>query len=150
MQLFLCITNDSIKHQLFVYIQLIVQTVLFLTIQTSIRYLFALTLNVKQFYLTHRWDPFRCYHSGPEWIWEWWQWKGTPHPLKGTLHIIGFFSVISKTLIAWGRGFYYCAGMQSRHSTAPVDWATINERLTATITQGQRQYMSNGNKEMNP
>ena len=28
--------------------------------------LFALSLNVKQFYLTNREDPFRCYHSRPE------------------------------------------------------------------------------------
>ena len=24
----------------------------------------------------------RCYHSGSEWTWEWWQWKGTPHSPK--------------------------------------------------------------------
>ena len=42
------------------------QTVLFLTIQFSISHLFALSLNVKQMYLTHRLDPIRCYRSGPE------------------------------------------------------------------------------------
>ena len=42
----------------FVHTQLIVQ-VLFQTIQFSI--------------------SIRCYHSRPEWIWEWWQWKGTPY-----------------------------------------------------------------------
>ena len=41
-----CITNNSIKHQSFVYIQLNHQTVLFLTIQFSINHLFALSLNV--------------------------------------------------------------------------------------------------------
>ena len=48
------------------------------TIQFSISHLFALILNVKQFYLTHRSDPIRYYYSGPEWTWEWWQWKCTP------------------------------------------------------------------------
>ena len=50
----LCITNNSIKHQSFDYIQLDDQTVLFLTSQFGISHLFALSLNVKQFYLTHR------------------------------------------------------------------------------------------------
>ena len=45
--------NNSIKHQLFVHTKLNDQTVLFLTIQFSISHLFALSLNVLQFYLTH-------------------------------------------------------------------------------------------------
>ena len=44
--------NNSIKHQRFVYTELNDQTVLFLTIQFMSRHLFALSLNVKQFYLT--------------------------------------------------------------------------------------------------
>ena len=44
----------SIKHVSFVYTQLNGQTVLFQTIQFNIRHLFALSLNVKQFYLTHK------------------------------------------------------------------------------------------------
>ena len=44
------------------------QRVLFTTIPFNISHLFALTLNVKQLYLTHRWNPTRCYHSGPEWV----------------------------------------------------------------------------------
>ena len=40
------------------------QIVLFLIIQSNISHLFAHSLNVKQFYLTHRWDPVRCYHPG--------------------------------------------------------------------------------------
>ena len=40
------------------------------------------SLNVKQFYLTNTLDPFRYYHSGPEWTWERWQWKGTLHSPK--------------------------------------------------------------------
>ena len=47
-----------------------IKTVLFLTIQFSRSYLFAHSLNVKKFYLTHKWDPFRCYRSGTEWTWE--------------------------------------------------------------------------------
>ena len=52
-QVLLCITNNSIKHQSFLYTQLNVKIVLFLRIQFSIVYLFALRLNLKQFYLTH-------------------------------------------------------------------------------------------------
>ena len=51
LQVLLCITNNSIKHQSFVYIQLNDQRVLFQTIQFPISHLFALSLNVKQFYL---------------------------------------------------------------------------------------------------
>ena len=40
-------TNNSIQHQTFVYIQLKDQTVLFQSIQFSISHLFALSLNVK-------------------------------------------------------------------------------------------------------
>ena len=61
----LCITNNLIKHQSFVYTQLNNLTTLFLRIQLSISHLFALYLNVKQFYLNHRWDPIRCNHSRP-------------------------------------------------------------------------------------
>ena len=68
----LCITNNSIEHQTFVCTQLNDRTVLFLKMQ------FVCT----QFCLTHRLDPIRCYHSGPEWIWYWWQWRGTPHSPK--------------------------------------------------------------------
>ena len=59
-----------------------VKKILFLTIQISTRNLFAFSLNVKQFYLTHREDPIWCYCSGSEWTWEQWQWKSTPHPPK--------------------------------------------------------------------
>ena len=48
------ITNNSIKYPLFVYTQLNDQTVPFLTIQFCMSHLFALCLNVKQFYLTLR------------------------------------------------------------------------------------------------
>ena len=53
-QVLLCITNNSIKHQSFLYTLLNDQTVLFLTIHFSISHLFSLSLNIKQFYLTDR------------------------------------------------------------------------------------------------
>ena len=62
--------NNSIKLQAFVYTQLNDQTVLFQTI--SISHLFAIIVNVKQFYLTHRWQPIRYYHSVSEETWEQW------------------------------------------------------------------------------
>ena len=52
-QVLLCIIYNSIKHQSLLYTHLNDQTVLFITIQFSIRPLFALSLNVTQFYLTH-------------------------------------------------------------------------------------------------
>ena len=61
-QALLYITSNSFKHQSFVYKQLNDQTLLFQTIQFSISQLFAL----KQFYLTNRYDPIRCYHAGSE------------------------------------------------------------------------------------
>ena len=53
-QILLCITNNSIKHQSFVYTLLNGQTVLLLTIQFNISHLFEHSLNVNQFYLTQR------------------------------------------------------------------------------------------------
>ena len=51
---------------IFLYTQLKDKTVLFLIIQFSISHLFALYLNVQQFYLTHRLDPIRSCHSRPK------------------------------------------------------------------------------------
>ena len=101
-QVLLCITNNSIIHQSFIYTQLNDQTVLFQAIQFSISHLFARCLNAKQFYLTHRKDPIRCYHSGPEWTWEQWQWRVTPHSPKLQHYCnltIRLFSFISRTLV---------------------------------------------------
>ena len=53
-QVLLCITNNSIKPPSFVYTQTNVKTVLFQTIQLCISHLFTLSLNFKQFYLTHK------------------------------------------------------------------------------------------------
>ena len=47
LQVLLCITNNSIKHQSFVHTQLNDQTVLFQTIQFSISHSFVPGLNVK-------------------------------------------------------------------------------------------------------
>ena len=106
------------------YTQFNDQTLLFLTIQFSLSLLFALSLNVKQFYLTHRWDPIKCFHSGSEWTWEQWQWRGTLHSLKLQTYwslTIRLFNVVSRILVGWGS--YPSAGMQSVYSTAPVNWA---------------------------
>ena len=77
-------------------------TVLFLTIQFSISHFFVLTLIVKQFYLTHIQDPFKCYHSEPEWTWARWQWRSTPYS-PNVQHYwsptIRLFNVKSRTLI---------------------------------------------------
>ena len=48
------VSNNSIKHQSIVYAQLNDQMVLFLIILFSKSHLFGHSLNVKQFYLTHR------------------------------------------------------------------------------------------------
>ena len=79
------VTNNSIKHHSFVYRQLNDQTVLFLTIQFNISHLFALSLNVKKFYWTHRLDSSRCYLSDPEWTWEWWLWRDTHIPQSSSI-----------------------------------------------------------------
>ena len=41
--------------------------------QFSVSYLFAHSLNIKQFYLTHRQDPIKCYQCEPKWTWAWWK-----------------------------------------------------------------------------
>ena len=69
-KVFLSITSNSFKHESFVYTQLNDQIVLVLNIQFCICHLFALNLIVKHFYLTPKWNPIMCYHSGPEWIRE--------------------------------------------------------------------------------
>ena len=54
LQVLLFNTNNSIWHQSFISTWLKDQTVLFLTIQFCISHLFAHSLNVKQFFLTHK------------------------------------------------------------------------------------------------
>ena len=111
-QVWLCIANNSIKHHSFVYTHLNDETVLFQTIQFSISHLLAHSFNVKQFYLTQRSDPIRCYHSEPEWSWEQWQWRDTLHSPKLQHYwslTIRLLSVISCTLVAGGDAvsFFY-------------------------------------------
>ena len=48
----LCISNNSVKHQSFIYAQLDDQTVIFPKIQFNKSRLFTLSLNVAQSYLT--------------------------------------------------------------------------------------------------
>ena len=53
-QVLLCIANNLVEYQSFVYTQLNDHTVLFLTTQSSRSHSFVHGFNVKQFYLTHR------------------------------------------------------------------------------------------------
>ena len=64
-QVLRCITNNSFKHQSFVYTQLNDQTVLLQTIQFCKNHLFGHSLNFKQFYLIHRSDATTSDQSGP-------------------------------------------------------------------------------------
>ena len=58
-------TNNSVKHQSFVYTPLNDQTVLFQKSQFNISHSFAINLNLKQVYLIHRYDPIRCCTPSP-------------------------------------------------------------------------------------
>ena len=118
------ITSNSIKHQTFIYTQLNYQTVLFLTFRFSISHLFAHSLNVEQFYLTHRYDPYQIL---PLWV----RVDMRAMKLKG-------YSAFSKALrqephhqvsypghlLRWVS--YPSAEMQSVYSTAPADWARFD------------------------
>ena len=118
-QVLLCITNNSIKHQSFVYTQLNNQTVLFQTIQFSMS--FVCTQSICQSVLFDPW--IRRYHSGTEWTWNRLQWRDTPHSLKLERYrslTIRFFNVIARTLVVGGSS-YPSAEMQSVYSTAPAD-----------------------------
>ena len=116
-QAFLCISNNSNKRQSYADTQLNYQTVLFLKTQLSISHLFALSLNVKQFYLSQRSDHISCYNSRLECTWGWWQLRGTPHSLVLQLYwslTIKLYSVIFMTFVE---------EMQLIWSTAPIDRA---------------------------
>ena len=110
-------TNNSVQHYSFVrrvkLFQVLLyitknlfkqsndQTFLFQTIQVNMSNLFKHSLNIKQFYLTYRYDPIRCNHSGSEWTWEQWQWRSTQYSSKlqdWRLTIISF-SAMSRILI---------------------------------------------------
>ena len=106
-QTLVCIPKNSIKHQSFVYTLLSDQTVLFKTIQFSISHWFTLSLDIKKFYFTFRKDLIRFYHSGPEWTWEQWQRRGTPH-FANLQHYWSFtiwlFTDISRTTLVCVQG----------------------------------------------
>ena len=68
------------------------KTFLFQAIQFSQTIQFSISMPLVLF------NPTRCYHSGPEWTWEQWRWRGTPYSLKLQHHwnlTIRLFSVIS-------------------------------------------------------
>ena len=48
----------------------------------------------------HSLEPIKCYHSQPEWTWERWQWKGSPHHYWSLT--IRLFSVPFWTLVRGG------------------------------------------------
>ena len=59
----------------------------------------------------------------PEWTWEWWQWRGTPHSPKLQHYwnlTIRLFSVLSRTLVG---GVLPPTEKQSVYSTPPANWA---------------------------
>ena len=61
-------------------------------------------------------DSIRCYHSGPEWTWEWWQWRATPYSPKLQYYWnlpIRLFGVISRILV-WGGILPPCRGKGKR------------------------------------
>ena len=128
-QVLLCITNNSIKHQSFVYTQLNDQTILFLTIQ------FGHSWNVKPIdrTLLGATTPGQSGHGS--------------YGNEGVLYI----SQSSKTGVllsdsfvlypehTWGRGQSYpSAGMQLVYSTVPGNWAGKN-RFQEFIKNDQQQ-----------
>ena len=54
---------------------------------------------ITQFYLTHRLDPIRCYHSGLEYTWERGQWWVTPHSPK----LQHYWSLTTKSFLVISR-----------------------------------------------
>ena len=76
---------------------LIVKTFLFRAIHFSISTQFSSIWPIDR-------TLIRCYHSGPEWTWEQWQWRGTPHSPKLQQYwnlSIRLFSVISRSFVEW-------------------------------------------------
>ena len=120
------ISNNSIEHESklngskYCYVSL--------TIRLNISHLFALSLNVKQFYFTRRSDPVRCSNSVPELTRERWQWRGTLHSPKLQYYrnlTSKWFSVIFRTLIG---GSYPSVEMQSVYSTTLADLVWVMDK----------------------
>ena len=110
----------SIKHNSFVYILLNDHTVLFLKVQFSINHFLAHSLNVKQFYLTHREDTICAItpgQSGPR-----------NNVNEGVLHIPKSSktgaspSDYFKSYQGHSLGVESLTPQQSAFSTAPTDW----------------------------
>ena len=104
----LFITNNQIKHQSFFYTEFKDQTILFLTIQFSINFLFPLSLNVRQFY------SIQQGHSEP----------GSDGN-EGVLHILQSASItrVSLTLfnVITGHSLGSAVKMQLVYSTSTAD-----------------------------
>ena len=90
-------------------------------------------LHTVYFYLTHRYDPIRCNHSGSEQTSEQWQWRDTPHTpnLQSWSLAIRWFNVISRTLI-WSGWSYLSAEMQLVYSTSKLTGLRKKEIQTAS------------------
>ena len=105
------------------------ETVLIQTIQFSIATQFSSIWPVDR-------TPIRCYHSGPEWTWEWWQWRDTPHSPKLQHYCnltIRLFSVISRTLVVgWS---YPSAEVQSVCSTVHEYTVSLSKTYLFQATQ---------------
>ena len=117
-QVFLCIINNSIKHQSFVYTHLNDQTVLFQTIRFSIIIQFNSIWPINRT-LSGVTTPSQ---NGPE-----------SDGNKGVLRLPQSSSITgtspSDCLVSYpghslGGGSYPSAEMQVVYSTSPVDWAT--------------------------
>ena len=119
-----CYVSLTIQlNNFFVYTQLNDQTVLFLTIRYGIHHVFAVGLNVKQFYLTHRLDPTRCCHSGSEWTMEEWPWRAYPIFQSSSI-TEGSSSDCWVSYLGYSYWVSYpSAEIQSVYSAAPADWA---------------------------
>ena len=121
--MFLCITNNSIKHRSFVYTQLNDQTVLFQTIRFCISHFFALSLNAQQLYLSYRYDSIRCNRPGSEWTWGWGQWRSTPHSPNFSINRTS----PSDCFMSLGECLTFSVEIQSVYSKALTDWVWVDE-----------------------
>ena len=77
-----------------------------------------LSINAKQIYLIHRSDSFRYYHSGLEWTWDRWQWKGILHTPNSSIT----WASPSDCLVS-----YPSAGIWLVYSTAPVQFEAADD-----------------------
>ena len=89
----------------------------------------------------------RCYHSGPEWIWEWWQQRSTPHSPK-LQHYWNFnirlLSVISRILVAGvlplcreAVGVYYSPSWRVNSDKEPSQLCIVGKWLSLNCPTGQ-------------